>query len=95
MTEQIELQKLVDELENPLNEMSQGIKLLWKLSETFDDANDQDALAFVANSLGNTVDRLEKAHSTLHRVPKGPYPPFRTAPTQRFPRVPVPPTSHL
>jgi hypothetical protein len=68
MTEQIELQKLVDELESPLNEMSQGIKLLWKLSETFDDANDQDALAFVANSLGNTVDRLEKAHSALHRA---------------------------
>ncbi len=68
MTEQIELQKLVDELENPLGEMSQGIKLLWKLCDAFEDDNDQDALAFVANSLGNIVDRLDKAHNALHHA---------------------------
>ncbi len=68
MTEQIELQKLVDELENPLGEMSQGVKLLFKLCDAFEDDNDQEALAFVAKSLGNTVDRLNKAHSTLHRA---------------------------
>ncbi len=68
MTEQIELQKLVDELENPLGEMSQGVKLLFKLCDAMEDADDIDALAFVARSLGNTVDRLDKAHSTLHRA---------------------------
>ena len=68
MTEQIELQKLVDELESPIGEMSQGIKLLEKLCDAFEDADVVDALAFVARGFGNSVDKLEKAHNALHHA---------------------------
>ncbi len=70
MTQQQELRRLVGELDSPLADLGGGIKILWELSEACSNRSDDadDALAFLAKTLQDTLDKIHDAHSGLYRV---------------------------
>ncbi len=69
MTNEAELRRIISELDSPLADLGGGIKVLWVLSESFGaEGQDQDALAFLAKTLDDSLNNLHKTHSKLYRA---------------------------
>ncbi len=68
MTNETELRKLVDELEEPIRHVGQMAELLYGFTEGIADGKQQHALFFVSEFLNSTTDKLDKAHNGLCRA---------------------------
>ena len=68
MTHQAQLQKLVDDLAEPVMHASGAAKLLRIFADGLDDGAQTDALYFVANSLDDAVNKMANAHNALYHL---------------------------
>ncbi len=68
MTNEAELRRLVDELEDPIRHVGQMADLLYGFTEGLGHGKKQHALFFVSELLNNAVDKMDKAHHGLDRA---------------------------